>query len=82
MLSCRRLKWLSAALILPSLAACSTEGTVRTVEPLRICEAWPQITVRKADKLTDATSAKIEASNIGREALGCPYEKPVKVAGK
>ena len=69
-------------LILPSLAACSTNDTVRTVEPSRICEAWPQINVRKADKLTDATASKIEASNIGRESFGCPYEKPVKVAGR
>ena len=82
MLSCKRLKWLSAVLILPSLSGCSIDDTARTVEPLRICEAWPQINVRKADKISEPTAAKIEASNVGRESFGCPYEKPVKVAGR
>lgn len=48
----------------------------------RICPAWPQIDTVKEDKLTEKTASKIEASNIGRESFGCPYEKPVKVAGR
>ena len=84
MLSLLKLKWLSAVLILLALPACSNDGIVRTVDVSRVCEAWPQINVRKADKITETTAGTIERANVGREAVGCAYETPTggKVATK
>lgn len=47
----------------------------------RICPAWPQVNVRKADKLVEDTAKEIEKVNAGRESFGCPYQKPEKKAG-
>ena len=75
---CKRLVWLSAALILPSLQGCSNNGTA-PIALGRVCEAWEQINVRRNDKLTEATAGAIERNNVGRESIGCPYEPPAPV---
>ena len=77
----KKLVWLSAALILPSLQACSN-GATAPIALGRVCETWEQINVRQKDKLTEATAGAIERNNVGRESVGCPYEEPVKVAVK
>ena len=74
--------WLSAVSILLPLAGCSSVDIVRTVEAARVCEAWPQINVRKADTLTPATAGTIERANVGREAIGCVYEPQIKATEK
>ena len=72
----RKLPPLSAALISLALLTGCAADTVTTVSIAKVCPAWPQIGVSKADKLTERTASQIEKSNIGRETLGCPYEKP------
>lgn len=82
-----RPRWLSAALILPLLTGCSHPDTAQTVPvaaspEVDICEAWLQLNIRAGDRLTNATAEEFVKLNAGREALGCPYEKPVRTAQK
>lgn len=68
-------------LILIPLAGCSTPSIAPAVaDPIDICEAWKQINVRKADVLSAETAKVVVENNVGREALGCPYEEPPKRA--
>lgn len=81
MKSSRKRKRLSAVLILPLLSACSSADTVPIVpvsDPVDICEAWKQINKRKGDILSAETARTMVENNVGREALGCPYEPPPK----
>jgi hypothetical protein len=70
---------LSAALSLVLLSGGCASDIARTVDPDRVCDAWGQIRVRKADKLTEGTAADIARNNAGREAFGCKYEAPAAV---
>ena len=72
---------LNVVLILSALAGCSTADIARTVavsDPVEICETWKQINRTKADILSAETAKAVVENNVGREALGCPYEEPPK----
>lgn len=56
------------------LSACGGD----TVLTAKVCDAWGQIAISKDDRLTDGTANQIEKNNVGREALGCKYEAPIK----
>lgn len=63
--------------ILIPLAGCSTQNTVPVAaDPIDICDTWKQINVRRTDVLSAETARSVVENNVGREALGCPYEEP------
>ena len=80
MWSCKKLASLSVALISLALLTGCALNTVQTVAVDKLCPVWPQITIAKDDKLTPPTATQIEKSNVGREAVGCKYEKPAPAA--
>lgn len=82
-MSSRRPRWRSAGLIPLALAGCSIADTARIVpvsDPVEICEAWRQINIRRSDVLSTDTAKSVVENNVGREALGCPYEEPPKAS--
>lgn len=70
-----------ALLLVLALAGCATAQSV-TLDGKALCvQAWKQINIQSGDKLTSETAIAIEANNLAREAAGCKYEPPKKVAG-
>lgn len=62
------------------LGGCASSVAV-TADGRALCgDAWKQINVRAADKLTEATAKEIEGNNLSREGIGCKYEAPAKSA--
>lgn len=69
-----------ALLLALALAGCATAQSV-TLDGKALCEqAWKQINIQAADRLTSETAIAIEANNLAREAAGCKYEPPAKRA--
>jgi len=70
-------------LLAVALAGCATAQSV-TLDGKALCgQAWRQINIQAADRLTSDTAIAIEANNLAREAAGCKYEPPSKkVASK
>ncbi len=62
------------------LGGCASSVAI-TADGRALCgEAWKQINIQPADKLTETTAKSIEANNLAREGIGCKYEPPAKAA--
>lgn len=53
------------------LTGCGT-STAGIADVTLVCPSWREITVSKADKLTEKTARRIEGNNEARLAQGCP----------